>query len=54
MSPRSRHIKPDEPPKIPLDIHAAHGVFPLTLAQLLAAGLRKALSANTKSVLTPL
>lgn len=54
MSPRCRHIKPDETPKNLLDIQAAYGVFPLTLSQLLEAGLWKALSANTNAVLTPL
>jgi hypothetical protein len=54
MSPRSRRIKPAEPPKIQLDIHAAHGAFPLPLTQLLEADLWKALSANAKAVLTPL
>jgi len=43
---------PDETPKKLLDIHAAHGVFPLT--QMVEAGLWSALSANAKAVLGPL
>jgi hypothetical protein len=52
MSSRRRHIMPDETPKNLLDIHAAHGVFPLT--QMVETGLWKALSANAKAVLGPL
>jgi len=43
---------PDKTPKNLLDIHAAHGVFPLT--QMVETGLWRALSGNAKAVLGPL